>query len=66
MWQRSGIRNAFWQGVSGGDGFDVMPDAEDPRWVYTMSQGGSLSRYNIATGEDWSIRPPRPNKNTRQ
>ncbi|MGL6069475.1 MAG: VPS10 domain-containing protein, partial [Sediminibacterium sp.] len=66
VWQRSGIRNAFWQGVSGGDGFDVMPDAEDPRWVYTMSQGGSLSRYNIATGEDWSIRPPRPNKNTRQ
>lgn len=66
VWQRSGIRNAFWQGVSGGDGFDVMPDAEDPRWVYTMSQGGNLSRYNIATGEDWSIRPPRPNKNTRQ
>ncbi|MGC5231003.1 hypothetical protein, partial [Klebsiella pneumoniae] len=21
---------------------------------------------HIATGEDWSIRPPRPNKNTRQ
>lgn len=66
VWQRSGIRNAFWQGVSGGDGFDVMPDAEDSKWVYTMSQGGNLSRYNIATGEDWSIRPPRPNKNTRQ
>ncbi|MBX9732996.1 MAG: hypothetical protein K2X37_02960, partial [Chitinophagaceae bacterium] len=41
VWQRSGIRNAFWQGVSGGDGFDVMPDAEDSKWVYTMSQGGN-------------------------
>ncbi|MEO0065260.1 MAG: hypothetical protein RI983_586 [Bacteroidota bacterium] len=66
VWRRSGIRNAFWQGVSGGDGFDVMPDAEDPNWVYTMSQGGNVSRYNIATGEQWSIRPPRPSKNVRQ
>ncbi|MBA4259448.1 MAG: hypothetical protein C0446_09810 [Chitinophaga sp.] len=66
VWRRSGIRNAFWQGVSGGDGFDVMPDAEDPNWVYTMSQGGSVSRYNIATGEQWSIRPPRPSKNVKQ
>ncbi len=66
VWMRSGIRNAFWQGVSGGDGFDVMPDAEDPKWVYTMSQGGSVSRYNLATGEDWSIRPPRPDMKTRQ
>jgi len=66
VWRRSGIRNAFWQGVSGGDGFDVMPDAEDPNWVYTMSQGGNVSRYNIATGEQWSIRPPRPSKNVKQ
>lgn len=66
VWRRSGIRNAFWQGVSGGDGFDVMPDAEDPNWVYTMSQGGNVSRYNIATGEQWNIRPPRPSKNVRQ
>lgn len=66
VWVRSGIRNAYWQGVSGGDGFDVMPDPEDANWVYAMSQGGSVSRYNIATGEDWSIRPPRPDMKTRQ
>ena len=59
-WIQSGIRNAYWQGVSGGDGFDVVPDPEDPNWVYAMSQGGSLSRYNMGTGEEWSIRPPRP------
>ncbi len=66
IWMRSGIRNAFWQGLSGGDGFDVMPDQEDPNWVFTMSQGGSVSRYNRATGEQWSIRPPRPAKNIKQ
>ncbi|OYW80804.1 MAG: hypothetical protein B7Z27_03140, partial [Sphingobacteriia bacterium 32-37-4] len=66
VWRRSGIRNAFWQGVSGGDGFDVMPDAEDPNWVYTMSQGGNVSRYNIATGDRWGIKPPRPSKTVKQ
>lgn len=66
VWIRSGIRNAYWQGVNGGDGFDVMPDAEDPNWVYSMSQGGSVNRYNMATGEEWSIRPPRPDMKTRQ
>jgi photosystem II stability/assembly factor-like uncharacterized protein len=66
VWIQSGIRNAYWQGVSGGDGFDVMPDPEDPNWVYTMSQGGSVSRYNMATGDEWSIRPPKPDAKTRQ
>lgn len=65
-WIQSGIRNGYWQGLSGGDGFDVMPDQEDPNWVYTMSQGGYLSRYNMATGDEWSIRPPRPDMVTRQ
>ena len=65
-WIRSGIRNAYWQGVNGGDGFDVLPDPEDPNWVYSMSQGGSVNRYNMATGEEWSIRPPRPDLKTKQ
>ncbi len=66
VWIQSGIRNAYWQGVGGGDGFDVMPDPENPNWVYSMSQGGSVSRYNIANGDEWSIRPPRPDVKTRQ
>ena len=65
-WIRSGIRNAYWQGVNGGDGFDVLPDPEDPNWVYSMSQGGNVNRYNMATGEEWSIRPPRPDLKTKQ
>ena len=27
------------------------PDPEDANWVYSMSQGGELGKYNIATGE---------------
>ena len=65
VWIRTGIRNAYWQGVNGGDGFEVLPDAEDPNWVYSMSQGGSVDRYNMKTGEQWSIRPPRPDMKTR-
>lgn len=66
LWSSMGIRNSFWQSVSGGDGFDVMPDAEDPNWVYAMSQGGNVARYNIATGERWGIRPPTTASGERQ
>ena len=65
-WANGGIKNAYWQGVGGGDGFDVMPHPADENWVYSMSQGGSLGRYNIATGERWSIRPPNPSAKVRQ
>ena len=65
IWQTGGIRNSYWQSVGGGDGFDVQPDPEDANWVYSMSQGGALSRQNAQTGEDWSIRPPAPNLETR-
>lgn len=60
VWAEGGIRNSYWQSVGGGDGFDVIPDPDDSRWVYSMSQGGSLGRYNRITGEQWSIRPPSP------
>lgn len=65
VWAEGGIRNSYWQGVGGGDGFDVIPDPEDSRWVYSMSQGGSLGRMNRITGERWSIRPPSLNPNQR-
>ena len=59
------IRNLAWQDVGGGDGFDVAPDAEDAKWVYAMSQGGELQKYNIATGERARIKPPAPDLKTR-
>jgi photosystem II stability/assembly factor-like uncharacterized protein len=57
-WINGGIRNYYWLNVGGGDGFDVLPDPDNADWVYSMSQGGSLGRQNIKTGEGWFIKPP--------
>jgi photosystem II stability/assembly factor-like uncharacterized protein len=57
-WTNGGIRNYYWNNVGGGDGFDVMPDAEDASWVYSMSQGGNIGKRNWKTGESWFIKPP--------
>jgi photosystem II stability/assembly factor-like uncharacterized protein len=57
-WTQSGIKNFYWESLWGGDGFDVMPDPEDANWIYAMSQGGNVGRYNIVTGEGWDIQPP--------
>ncbi len=65
QWIEGPIQNMAWQDVSGGDGFDVAPDPEDANWVYAMSQGGELSKYNIATGERARIKPPAPDLQTR-
>jgi photosystem II stability/assembly factor-like uncharacterized protein len=56
-WTESGLKNYYWESLWGGDGFDVMPDPEDANWIYAMSQGGNVGRYNITTGESWDIRP---------
>lgn len=58
VWVNGGIRNYYWHNVGGGDGFDVMPDANEAGWVYSMSQGGNVGRINYKTGERWNIRPP--------
>jgi photosystem II stability/assembly factor-like uncharacterized protein len=52
-----GIKNYYWENLWGGDGFDVMPDAEENDWVYAESQGGNVGRYNTKTGESWRIKP---------
>ncbi len=57
-WTSAGLKNFYWESLWGGDGFDVVPDLEDANWIYAMSQGGNLGRYNIITGEEWNIRPP--------
>ncbi len=55
-----GITNAYWQFLSFGDGFDVVPDPSNSRYGYSMSQGGNLVRYDIETGHTKFIRPPDP------
>ncbi|HEV9036721.1 MAG TPA: hypothetical protein VGQ51_08875, partial [Puia sp.] len=57
-WISGGIRNDYWDNIGGGDGFEVMPDAEDANWVYSESQGGNAERRNWVTGESWFIKPP--------
>ncbi|WP_205755943.1 VPS10 domain-containing protein [Lacibacter luteus] len=59
-WIDGGIRNYYWESLWGGDGFDVVPDPTDSKWVYAMSQGGSVGRYNVATGQTEFVRPPAP------
>ena len=64
-WQNGEIRSWHWQTVLGGDGFDVIPDNENARYGYAMSQGGSLARYDTETGADITIKPTAPDLKTR-
>ena len=56
-WNNGSIKNFEWYNVGGGDGFDVMPDANNGDWVYSESQGGAFIRKNWKTGETWSVKP---------
>ncbi|MFH1765929.1 MAG: hypothetical protein ABIF09_17215 [Gemmatimonadota bacterium] len=55
-----GIANHDWYRVGGGDGFYVRIDPTDFNIVYSESQGGSMSRRDLRTGESTSIRPTSP------
>ena len=60
VWKAQGIRNSYWQELAFGDGFDVVPDKEDSRYGYAMSQQGSVVRYDQKTGYSYSIKPTHP------
>ncbi|MEL0643440.1 hypothetical protein V6251_03530 [Olleya sp. Ti.3.14] len=62
VWRAQGIRNSYWQEISFGDGFDVVPDKDNSRYGWTMSQQGSVSRYDWQTGNNYTIQPTHPNK----
>jgi photosystem II stability/assembly factor-like uncharacterized protein len=57
VWKAQGIRNSYWQELAFGDGFDVVPDKENSRYGYAMSQQGSVVRYDQKTGYSYSIKP---------
>ena len=65
VWKSQGIRNSYWQEISFGDGFDVMPDKEDSRYGYTMSQQGFVQRYDHVTGNNYIVRPTPPDAKTK-
>ncbi len=52
------VTNAMWFNVGGGDGFYTAQDPDDPSTVYAESQGGNMSRVNIATGERTPLGKP--------
>ncbi len=60
VWKAQGIRNSYWQELAFGDGFDVVPDKDDSRYGYAMSQQGYVSRYDRHTGYSYSIQPTHP------
>jgi len=60
VWKSQGIRNSYWQEISFGDGFDVVPDPDDSRYGWSMSQQGFVSRYDWMTGNNYSVRPTHP------
>jgi len=64
VWKAQGIRNSYWQEIAFGDGFDVVPDLEDSRFGYAMSQQGFVSRYDHETGNNYIVRPTPPDAKT--
>ncbi len=61
VWKSQGIRNSYWQEISFGDGFDVVPDKDDSRYGWSMSQQGYVVRYDYLTGNNYTVKPTHPN-----
>lgn len=49
-----------WFRVGGGDGFYTQQDPTDANIIYSESQGGNSNRYDLATGDQQTIRPRGP------
>lgn len=64
VFRRGGIRNAYWEELYFGDGFDAIPDPSNPRYGYAMSQGGFVGRVDFETGDSRLIRPVHPEGET--
>jgi len=60
VWRTGGIRNAYFEELYFGDGFDVVPDPDDNRYGYAMSQGGFVGRYDFNTKNAELVRPVHP------
>jgi photosystem II stability/assembly factor-like uncharacterized protein len=65
VWKTQGIRNSYWQEISFGDGFDVVPDKEDARYGWSMSQQGYVSRYDYKTGNNYGVKPTHKDANVK-
>ena len=57
VWRDQGIRNSYWQEITFGDGFDVIPDRDDSRYGWSMYQQGAVMRYDWQTGNNYFVQP---------
>ena len=55
--ETQGISDAEWYPVNGGDGMWVQIPADDPVTVYSESQFGSISRFDLRTWQRDDIQP---------
>ncbi|GAB5410036.1 MAG: hypothetical protein BalsKO_24010 [Balneolaceae bacterium] len=60
VWRQGGIRNSYWDELYFGDGFDVMMDPSNSRYLYAMSQQGNIGRVDRETGSSRYVRPTHP------
>ncbi|MGM0588107.1 MAG: hypothetical protein ACQETE_06840 [Bacteroidota bacterium] len=60
VWRNGGIRNAYFEELYFGDGFDSVVDESDSRYAYAMSQRGYVGRVDLKTGNSEIIRPTHP------
>lgn len=60
VWRQGGIRNSYWDELFFGDGFDVMMDPSNSRYVYAMSQQGNIGRVDRETGSSRFVKPTHP------
>ncbi|MCB0582139.1 MAG: hypothetical protein KDD10_22865 [Phaeodactylibacter sp.] len=59
-WSMGGIRNHQWAEIGFGDGFDVVVEKDNNRYVYVMWQGGNLQRIDLETGAQQWAKPNHP------
>lgn len=52
-----GVTNDRWNNIYGGDGFWVLPDNKDPRYVYAEYQGGNIAVFDRQTRQTRDIQP---------
>lgn len=60
VWRQGGIRNAYFEELYFGDGFDVVIDSSNARYAFAMSQQGYVGRVDLYTGNADFIRPVHP------
>lgn len=59
-WRNGGIRNDYWQEIGFGDGFDVIVEKDNNRYVYCLWQGGNIFRMDLETGGQTWMKPYHP------